>query len=134
MTQAPQPVRIDKWLWTARLFKTRALAGEAVRGGRVEVNGQVVKPSKEVRPGDRLEVSFGQVRLAAVVLGTARRRGRASEASLLYEETADSREARERHAAERRLYRPLGADLGARPTKRDRRRFEALPGSRRGRR
>lgn len=129
-----EPVRVDKWLWAARLVKTRALAVEAVKGGRVQVNGQRIKPSKEIRPGDRLEITIGQVRLCVVVRGTALRRGPASEAAVLYEETAESREARERHAAERRLTRPPGADRGARPTKRDRRRLEATQGSRRGRR
>src|SRR5919206_4657190 len=84
-------VRIDKWLWAARLAKTRALAAEAVKGGRVEVNGQRVKPSKDVRPGDQIEVTLGQTRMAVVVRGTALRRGPASEAALLYEETDESR-------------------------------------------
>ncbi|MEA2270808.1 MAG: ribosome-associated heat shock protein Hsp15 [bacterium] len=134
MEQAAEPVRIDKWLWAARLVKTRGLAVEAVSGGRVQLNGQRVKPSKEVRPGDRLEITVGQVRRTVVIQGTALRRGPASEAVLLYEETPESREARERQAAERRLAQPPGTPSGARPTKRDRRRFEASPGSRRGRR
>ncbi|MEA2288715.1 MAG: ribosome-associated heat shock protein Hsp15 [Solirubrobacteraceae bacterium] len=134
MEQAGEPVRIDKWLWAARLVKTRGLAVEAVSGGRVQLNGQRVKPSKEVRPGDRLEITVGQVRRTVVIQGTALRRGPASEAVLLYEETPESREARERQAAERRLAQPPGTPSGARPTKRDRRRFEASPGSRRGRR
>lgn len=135
MDEATQPVRVDRWLWVARLVKTRALAAEAVKGGRVHVNGQRVKPSRDVRPGDRLEITVGPVRRAVVVRGTAQRRGPASEAALLYEETAESLQARARHAAERRLASasaPLAHD-GARPTKRDRRRFDATPGSRRGR-
>ncbi len=129
-----EPVRIDKWLWAARLVKTRGLAVEAINGGRVQVNGQRVKPSKEVRAGDALEITLGQVRMRLVVKGTAARRGPASVAVLLYEETAESREARERFAAESRLARPPGSyEGGARPTKRDRRRFDATPGSRRGR-
>lgn len=133
----PDPVerlRIDKWLWAARLLKTRALAAEAVKGGRVQVDGQRVKPSREVGPGDRLEVTIGQSRRTVVVRGVAPRRGPASEAALLYEETAESIAERERLAAERRLAVAPGADLGGRPTKRDRRRFEATPGARRGRR
>jgi ribosome-associated heat shock protein Hsp15 len=128
------PLRLDRWLWAARLVKTRALAADAVKGGRVKVNGEGVKPSKEVRPGDRLELTSGPVRLAVVIRGTAGRRGPASEAARLYEETADSREARERLAAERRLAPPPRPDGGGRPTKRDRRRLESSPGARRGRR
>ena len=99
-------MRIDKWLWAARLLKTRALAVEAVKGGRVHVNGQPVKPSREVKPGDELEVTLGQRRLTVIVRALAERRGPASEAALLYEETAESREARERQAMERRLNVP----------------------------
>lgn len=123
---------MDTWLWAARMVKTRGLAVEAVKGGRVQLNGQRIKPSKPVHPGDRLEITTGQGRLAVVVSATARRRGPASEAALLYEETAESREARERRAVETRL-EPPAARGGARPTKRDRRRLEAAPGSRRGR-
>jgi ribosome-associated heat shock protein Hsp15 len=127
------PVRIDRWLWAARLVKTRSLAAEAVKGGRVAVNGQRIKPSKDVRPGDRVEVTLGQVRLAVVVRGTAVRRGPAAEAARLYEETAESREARERLAAERRMAAMPTGDRGGRPTKRDRRRLEATDGFRRRR-
>ena len=129
-------VRVDKWLWAARLLKTRSLAAEAVKGGRVQVNGQRVKPSKEVGPGDELEVTLGQVRRTVVVRAVAERRGLAKEAVLLYEETADSIAARELQAEQRRLTSPApGADLGARPTKRDRRRLDATRGGRgRGRR
>ena len=119
-------VRVDKWLWAARFFKTRSAATEAVLGGHIQVNGARVKPAREVAIGDRLEVRVGQRRWTVVVAGVADRRGPASVAATLYEETAESVAERERHAAERRLSRPLGADLGARPTKRDRRRLEAL--------
>lgn len=131
---APEPVRIDKWLWAARLAKTRGLAAEAVKGGRVELNGQRTKPSREVRPGDRIAVTLGQARLTVVVRALSGRRGPAAEAALLYEETPESREERERRAAERRLAAPPRAEPGARPTKRDRRRFESRTGLRRGRR
>jgi ribosome-associated heat shock protein Hsp15 len=131
MDPAAEPVRVDKWLWAARLVKTRALGAEAVKGGRVHVNGRAIKPSKDIRPGDRLEVSMGPVRLVVVVRGTAQRRGPAAEAALLYEETAESREARERHAAERRLAAAAGHEPGPRPTKRDRRRFDQATGTRR---
>jgi ribosome-associated heat shock protein Hsp15 len=115
---------VDKWLWAARLVKTRSLGAEAVKGGRVHVNGHAAKPSKEVRPGDRLELTLGQVRWTVVVRATSARRGPAAEAALLYEETVESREARELQAAQRRAAWSAGGDLGARPTKRDRRRYE----------
>ncbi|HEV7885280.1 MAG TPA: S4 domain-containing protein [Solirubrobacteraceae bacterium] len=124
-------IRVDKWLWAARLHKTRSLAADAVKGGRVQVNGQRVKPSKEVGPGDELEVTIGQVRRTVIVRGVAERRGPAKEAVLLYEETAESVAARELLAEQRRLTSPPpGADLGVRPTKRDRRRLDATRGRR----
>ena len=123
-------VRVDKWLWGARFFKTPSAANEAVLGGHVQVNGARAKPAREVVAGDRVEVRVGQRRWTVVVTGLADRRGPASVAATLYEETAESVAERERHAAERRLSRPLGADLGARPTKQARRRLDAL---RRGR-
>jgi len=119
-------VRLDKWLWAARFFKTRGAATDAVLGGKAHVNGVRVKPSKDVRPGDRLEVTIGDARRELVVRGVAEKRGPASVAATLYEETPESIARREQHAAARRLARPLGADLGARPTKRDRRRLDAL--------
>jgi ribosome-associated heat shock protein Hsp15 len=124
------PVRVDKWLWAARLVKTRALAAEAVKGGRVHLNGNAVKPSRDVRPGDRLELTLGPRRVVVDVCGTSERRGPAAAAALLYEETEESRAAREREAAERRLVQPDGPDRGPRPTKRDRRRMEKTLGSR----
>jgi ribosome-associated heat shock protein Hsp15 len=123
-------IRVDRWLWAARLVKTRALAAEAVKAARVKVNGVTAKPSKEVGPGDRLELRTGPVRMDVVVQGVAARRGPASEAVKLYEETAASREARERHSQERRLARQEGGE-GGRPTKRDRRLIEKLRGKRR---
>ena len=127
-------LRVDKWLWAARLCKTRSLATEAVKGGLAQVNGQRVKPSKEIGPGDRVEITIGQTRRAVVVLGVAERRGPAKEAQLLYAETAESIAAREAAAAERRLATPPTFDGGGRPTKRDRRRLDATPGARRRRR
>ena len=118
--------RIDKWLWAARFFKTRGAATEAVLGGRVQLNGARAKPAKEVRACDTVDVQVGQVRFTVVVRGVADKRGPASVARTLYEETEESRAARERTAADRRLAAPLGADLGARPTKQARRRLEAL--------
>jgi ribosome-associated heat shock protein Hsp15 len=122
-------VRVDKWLWAARLLKTRSLAAEAVKGGRVQVNGARVKPSREVGPGDEIEVTIGQLRRVVVVRGVAERRGPAKEAVLLYEETPESVAARERARELARLQAPPpGADLGMRPTKRDRRRLDSARG------
>jgi len=127
-----ETVRIDKWLWAARFFKTRSAATDAVLGGRVQLNGARVKPSKEVRAGDTLALRIGQLEWALVVRDIAEKRGPASVAKTLYDETPDSLAAREKRSAELRLSRPLGADLGARPTKQDRRRIEDLRRAERG--
>jgi len=119
-------VRVDKWLWAARFFKTRGAATEAVLGGHVQVNGARVKPAREVAAGDRLEIRRGQQRWIVIVKDVADRRGPASVAAALYEETPESEAERKKRADERRLARPLGADLSERPTKRDRRRLDAL--------
>ena len=116
-------MRVDKWLWTARLFKTRALAAEAAKGGRIRVNGVAVKPSREVTEGDELELTLGAVRRTVTVRGSAERRVPAAEVTKLYEETEESIAERERQAELRRLAGPV--NLGRRPTKRDRRRFDA---------
>jgi ribosome-associated heat shock protein Hsp15 len=116
--------RLDTWLWVARLAKTRSLANEAVTGGRVQVDGQRAKPSRAVRPGDRIEISLGPVGRTVIVRGLAPRRGPASEAVQLYEETPESVAARERAATERRLGAPQPERGGGRPTKRDRRRLD----------
>ena len=130
-----ESVRIDRWLWAARFFKSRGTATEAVLGGRVHVNGARVKPAKDVRVGDTIELTVAQLQRTVVVTGLADRRGSATVAATLYDETPESIARREQHALERRLARPLGADLGARPTKQDRRRLEALRrAQRRGRR
>jgi len=126
-----EQVRVDKWLWAARFFKTRSLAASAVLGGRVHVNGERVKASKPVHRGDVLEISKGTDRWTITVDELAERRGSATVAQSLYTESSDSQEARERHALERRFTRALGADLGGRPTKHARRQLDAL---RRGRR
>jgi ribosome-associated heat shock protein Hsp15 len=119
-------VRLDKWLWAARMYKTRGLASEAVQGGRVHVNGQRAKPARDVRPGDTIELTRpGASPMVVVVRALSDRRGPASEAQGLYDETPESIEARERDRLMRKMAPPPpGADLGARPTKRDRRRFD----------
>lgn len=124
-------VRIDKWLWAARFFKTRSLATDAVLAGHVQVNGARVKPSKEVRIGDDIELRIGTVTWAVGVTALSDKRGPATLARTLYAETPESAKAREEQALQRRLARPLGADLGERPTKLDRRQLDALRRSRR---
>jgi ribosome-associated heat shock protein Hsp15 len=119
-------VRIDKWLWAARFFKTRSAATDAVVSGRVRVNGARVKPSREIRPADTVAVRIGDVPWTVVVNGVADKRGPARVATALYDETPESLTGRERHAAELRLTRPPGAGPGPRPTKQARRRIEAL--------
>ena len=119
-------MRIDKWLWAARFFKTRSAATEAVAGGHVKVNGEGAKPSREVAVGDRLEITHDQPKLDGRRPGArrpARHRGRGRD---LYEETPESAAARDQRRLEAKASRPPGADLGARPTKRDRRRLDAL--------
>lgn len=126
-----ESVRVDKWLWAARFFKHRGEATEAVLGGHVQVNGARVKPARDVRPGDVVEVRKGALAWTVTVTALADRRGSATVAATLYEEDEASRSARERHLSERRVARPLGADLGARPTKQARRRLDALRRARR---
>jgi ribosome-associated heat shock protein Hsp15 len=112
-------VRVDKWLWAARFAKL-------VLAGHVKVGGERVKPAREVTSGDTIEIRLGMIRRTVLVTGLADRRGSAEVAATLYEETPESSAERERLTQERRLARPLGADLGARPTKLERRRLDAL--------
>ena len=115
-------VRIDKWLWAARFFKSRTLAAAACNGGKVDVNGDAAKPSKTVRPGDLLHVTLSRIRRIVRVTALAERRGAASAAAALYDDLTPPpppREARTRPPA----YRPPGA---GRPTKRERRRIDRL--------
>ena len=126
-------VRIDKWLWAARFYKTRALATDAVLGGHVHVNGTRVKPAKDVRVGDEVQIRIGTTEWIVEIAGVADKRGPATVAQQLYAETEESKTRRERQRLERRVAPPpLGADLGARPTKQDRRRLEALRRAQRG--
>jgi len=115
-------VRLDKWLWAARLFKTRSLAADEIDKGRVSVNGQWAKAARELKPGDRLELRQGGITRELVVLGLSQVRGPAPVAQALYEETAQSRAAREAAAANRRLgVEPAQSIEQGRPTKRNRR-------------
>jgi ribosome-associated heat shock protein Hsp15 len=118
--------RIDKWLWAARFFKTRALAADAVESGKVTINDARVKPAKAVAIGDRLDIRIGQYQYDIEVLGLSNRRGPAPEAQQLYRESEESRSRRETIAAQNKLL-PLPHFKG-RPTKRDRREIERLNG------
>lgn len=116
-------VRLDKWLWAARFFKTRALATEAINGGHVHVNGSRVKPARVLQVGDTLEISKGaSFDITVVVRELSARRGPAAAAVKLYEETPESRQRRERRAEERRLLAGGGSAAPEhRPDKRERR-------------
>jgi len=122
----PPRVRIDRWLWAARFFKTRSLAAEAIQAGHVEINHARAKAAKEVGPGDMIELTVGDQRWTVVVRDVEERRGSATRARELYDETPESVARRERARAERRVAPVPGADLGARPTKRDRRRIDRV--------
>jgi ribosome-associated heat shock protein Hsp15 len=123
-------VRLDKWLWAARFFKTRALAAEAVEGGKVQVNGDRPKRARPLQLGDEVRVRLGPYQHTITVRALSARRGPASEAAGLYEETAASRTAREALAIQlKSLHAVFGPDKG-RPTKKDRREIERLKGRR----
>lgn len=122
-------MRVDKWLWAARFFKTRGLAQQAIAAGHVKRNGDRVKASHAVGPGDALLVQLGDYRWDIVVRAIAERRGPAAEARKLYEETAAGRAERERRMDLRRWAAEPAAGIKGRPTKRDRRRLEDLAGS-----
>jgi len=115
------PVRIDKWLWAARFFKTRSLASQAIELGRVRIEGERIKPARETRIGETLTIQAGETRLQVVVRGLSAVRGPAASARLLYEETADSVQRRERRAEQFRYGAEPARSIEGRPTKRDRR-------------
>ena len=118
MSEAPARERLDKWLWAARFFKTRSLATVAVAGGKVKLDGVPVKPAREVKPGDELEIAVGEQRWTVVVRGLNEQRRPAPEARLLYEETAASAARRAEQMELRKLAPAPGAELRGRPTKR----------------
>ena len=122
-------VRLDKWLWAARFFKSRSLATAAVAGGDVRVAGERVKPARVIRPGDRVQVQRPDDVIEIVVRGVSDMRGPAPVAQRLYEETTDSREQRLRQAERRKLAREPALDIKGRPTKRDARTLRRLRGS-----
>src|SRR3989304_6536838 len=110
-----EAIRIDKWLWTARFFKTRSVAAEAVTGGKVEVNGPRAKPSRTVRSGDSLNIRHGPYEWTVIVKAIAKLRGPAPQAQLLYQETEESAHKREAAIAQLRLQPPPEFDHSGRP-------------------
>ncbi len=127
MTAPPlDRLRLDKWLWAARFFKTRALAVEAIDKNRVNVNGAPVKPARELKPGDHVRITTGPVTRDVVVLALSAVRGPAPQAALLYAETPESVTRREAQAQQHRLAPEPALTLAdGRPTKRDRRQMAA---------
>jgi ribosome-associated heat shock protein Hsp15 len=121
MNDAPAGVRLDRWLWAARFYKTRALAVEAIAGGKVQVNGHRAKRAKHLRVGDELRIRKGPFEHQVVVRGLSERRGPAAQAQTLYDETSQSKQARETLVAHlRAVPAPTFREKG-RPTKRERR-------------
>jgi ribosome-associated heat shock protein Hsp15 len=116
-----EAIRIDKWLWAARFFKTRTLATQAVDGGHVQVNGTRIKPARAVRPGEKILVVIGEQRWELRVVAVADKRGSATIARTLYEETAESVAARLERIEARRIEHEPADEIHGRPTKRDRR-------------
>lgn len=114
-------MRLDRWLWAARFFKTRGIAADAVSGGLVHLNGARVKPAKATRVGDTVAVQRGELTTTVVVRALAEQRRPAPEAALLHEETPDSRRAREDHLARRRAEAATRLERLGRPTKQARR-------------
>jgi ribosome-associated heat shock protein Hsp15 len=125
---AADPVRLDKWLWAARFFKTRALAAEAVAGGRVEVGGHRVKPGRDVKTGDVVRVRIGPYVHVVTVRALSGRRGPAAEAAKLFEEDAASRAEREKLREQHRLAAQAFAYGEGKPSKKERRALEELRG------
>jgi ribosome-associated heat shock protein Hsp15 len=116
-------MRLDKWLWCARFFRTRTLATQAVDGGKVRLNGARAKPAKEIAPGDLLTIHIGEFEWSIEVLGLSIQRGAAPVAQTLYREDPESRARRQQQVAERKAAFNPAALLKGRPTKRDRRKI-----------
>ena len=122
-------LRIDKWLWAARFFKTRSLACDEIDKGRVQVNGATAKPAREVKAGDSVQLRNGVITRTVTVLGVSDKRGPAPQAALLYQETEASVQQRQQAAEQRRLAPEPALTLSqGRPTKRDRRDADKLRG------
>ncbi len=121
MSDVDSRVRIDKWLWAARFYKTRSLATDAVESGKVQLNGERVKPAKAIKAGDLLAIRNGQSMWQITVTGLSERRGSATEAGKLYSESDQSRREREEQLEVRKLERQSNPYAGGRPTKKARR-------------
>ncbi|HET9466400.1 MAG TPA: S4 domain-containing protein [Gemmatimonadales bacterium] len=130
MTETDDRVRLDKWLWAARFYKTRSLAAEAIAGGKVQVNGERVKRAKPMQIGDEVRIRQGPYEHQIVVREISERRGPASDAARLYEEKPESRAAREAMALQLKSLHAAFVPERGRPTKKDRREIEKLRGRR----
>lgn len=126
MDKDSSPVRLDKWLWAARFFKTRSMAANAVNGGKVHLNGGRVKASRNVAVGDELEVTIGFMTFHLTVLGISKYRRPAKEAQLLYVESEESIRVREEQRDLRRMSKDGYTPPGNKPTKRDRRKIRTF--------
>lgn len=121
MPSGPDKQRLDKWLWAARFFKTRAMATEAVNGGKVHLNGERVKPGRTIKPGDRLKITKGVMEFDVIIQDSSKQRRPAKEAQLLYEETEESQQLRKERL---KMLKETSAHLPhseRRPSKKDRR-------------
>ena len=121
-------VRLDKFLWAARFYKTRSISTEAIDGGKVRVNGDRVKPAKEVKAGDMIELRAGDSEYTVLVKALADKRGSADIARALYEETSESQAARAAATEKRRRFSDPAEQIYARPTKKDRRNLDRFRG------
>ncbi len=121
-------VRVDKWLWAARFYKSRALAVEAIAGGKIEVNGERVKPSRDLKVGDSVQLRLGPYEHIVIVRALSDRRGPATQAALLYAETEASVSAREKHAWILKHAAPVMDSGSGKPTKKDRREIDKRRG------
>ena len=130
MTETDDRVRLDKWLWAARFYKTRSLAAEAIAGGKVQVNGERVKRAKPMQIGDEVRIRQGPYEHQIVVREISERRGPASEAARMYAEKPESRAAREAMALQLKSLHAAFVPERGRPTKKDRREIERLKGRR----